>query len=281
MRQRIRRAQALGALLGAGLALLLVASGCSSRGAARERLQVYAAASLTEAFGDLEASFERSHPQVDVVLTFAGSQVLRLQIEHGAPADLFASASVEHLDALVRAGLARKPRPFAENELTLIVPPANPAKLRGLADLPRAERLVLGTPEVPIGRYARRLLAKAAKRGGAGFHDFERRVTRHVVSQENNVRLLRAKVELGEADAALVYRTDVISSSRVTALPIPEALNVHARYLLGQIVRANEAVRANGAARASWARRFARFVHGARGQAALARRGFRAVPRGL
>lgn len=248
---------------------LLVATGCHSSDDERVRLNVFAAASLTDAFGALERAFEREHPQVDVVLSFAGSQVLRLQIEHGARADLFASANPEHMQALVRAGLARDPRTFAENELALIVPRTNPAKLRRLADLPRAKRLVLGTPQVPVGRYARRLLARAARRGGPGFEDFERRVTARVVSQENNVRLIRAKVELGEADAALVYRTDALGSRRVKALPIPAALNVRARYLLGAVVHGQSA-------KQSPARRFRRFVASPRGRALLEEHGFRA-----
>ncbi|HJK94831.1 MAG TPA: molybdate ABC transporter substrate-binding protein [Polyangiaceae bacterium LLY-WYZ-15_(1-7)] len=238
----------------------------------RTPLRVFAASSLTEAFEDLAARFERAHPDVDVRLAFAGSQVLRLQIAQGAGADLFASADPRHLSALEEAELVRGVRPFASNELVVVVPANDPDALERFADLPDAERIVLGTPEVPVGRYARRVLGRAAVRFGEGF---ERRVLARVASEESNVRLVRAKVELGEADAALVYRTDAASSERVRVVPIPEPLNVRARYAIGQVTDGGEGERDDADDAAA---RFLAFLRGPEGREALSRHGFLPEP---
>jgi molybdate transport system substrate-binding protein len=209
-------------------------SGCGPAEAGREQLGVFAASSLTEAFQEMEALFERAHPGTDAVVTFAGSQVLRIQIEEGAPADVFASADAEHVEALVDAGIVREARVFAHNRLVLIVPLDNPAGIEAFGDLPRARRLVLGTPDVPAGRYAREALTRAEAHVRPGFRDA---VLARLVSEEANVRLARAKVELGEADAAIVYRTDALGSDRVRAIAIPDDVNVEAEYRMGVVDR--------------------------------------------
>jgi molybdate transport system substrate-binding protein len=239
----------------------LIAAGCSG-GAPSSQLTVYAASSLTEAFGDMETLFERAHPGIDVAITFAGSQVLRIQIEEGAPADAFASANPEHMQALVDAGLVRSARVFAHNELVLIVPSDDPAGIETFDDLPDAERLVLGTAEVPVGRYARRVLAAADSLVRPGF---EAAVMRHLVSEESNVRLARSKVELGEADAAIVYRTDAALSDAVRTIPIPKTLNVRADYLIGVVA---------GGASSDLADAWIATVLSPEGQAVLERYGF-------
>ena len=212
---------------------LVVGAACAGEPGG-ERLSVYAASSLTEAFGELEAMFEAAHPGTDVVVTFAGSQVLRIQIEEGAPADVFASANPEHLEALVAAGLVREGYVFARNRLVVIVPSDNPAAIDAFEELPQARRLVLGTPDVPVGRYARQALAAADSAVRQGF---QAAVLDGLVSEESNVRLARAKVELGEADAAIVYLTDAAGSDRVRTIPIPDAMNVPAEYLIGVVER--------------------------------------------
>ncbi len=249
--------------LAGAVALLwaLAPVGCRRDAPAPAALQVLAASSLTEGFTALAQAFERAHPGARVALTFAGSQVLRLQIEQGAPADVFASANPAHLDALVAGGQAQAPRTFARNGLVIIVPPGNPAQVHSLADLARAQRLVLGTPEVPVGRYARQVLAKADARLGAGFAD---RVLARVVSAESNVRLVRAKVAMGEADAALVYRTDAVGAG-VTAIPLPDAVNVQARYPQAVLT---------GARSPALAQQWVDFVGSPAGQAILATHGF-------
>lgn len=241
--------------LAPALLLALVATGCT-RDDGGEAVQVFAASSLTEAFESLEAGFEGSHPGPGVQLTFAGSQVLRLQIEQGAAADVFASANPEHMEALVDAGRVRAPQTFARNGLAIIVPPGNPAGLERFEDLPKASRIVVGTDGVPIGRYTQAMLAKAEP-------EFAAAVRRSIVSKEANVRLVRAKVELGEADAAIVYRTDVTDGVR--AIEVPPELDVAAVYPIGVLTHARQA---EGAAA------FVAYVRSAEGRAALERHGF-------
>ena len=214
------------------LVLALLMGGCGSGAADRDALDVYAASSLAEAFRELSVAFEVAHPGTDVRLTLAGSQVLRLQIKQGAPADVFASADPEHMQSLVDAGLVDAAQPFASNDLVVIVPLSNPAGIETFEQLPRAQRIVLGTENVPAGRYAREVLRRASQQLDSGFAT---RVLGHVVSEESNVRLARAKVDLGEADAALVYRTDAISSDRVRMVAIPDAMNVAASYVIGVV----------------------------------------------
>lgn len=187
--------------------LLLALLACSPT---RQPVHVFAAASLAEAFAQIEADFEAAHPEIDVIVSTAGSQALRMQIEHGARADLFASANPAHADALVEQGLATDPTPLAQNSLVLAVPAANPAGLTALADLPRAERVVIGEPAVPAGQYAIQALERAGLTGRV-----------RIASREANVRGVLAKVQLGEADAALVYRTDARGRPEVATLELP------------------------------------------------------------
>ena len=245
-----------------GLAAALAVAACGDGAIGPGALQVYAASSLTEAFGELEGMFETAHPGVDVAVTYAGSQILRLQIEQGAAADVFASANVEHMQALVDSGLVAESRVFAHNDLVVIVPPDNPAGIETLGDLAHAQRLVLGTANVPVGQYAREVLRRAGPTYEEGF---EAIVMSRVVSQETNVRLARAKVELGEADAAIVYRTDAGSSDRVRVIPIPPAVNVIADYPIGVLTRTT----ARDAAEA-----WVALVTSAEGRAVLQRHGF-------
>lgn len=252
----------------APLAMLVASSslallgGCTRCGSEPDAVQVFAASSLTESFEELERAFEAEHPGTDVSLSFAGSQVLRLQIEQGAEADVFVSANPRHMQALVDAGRVEASQIFARNELVVIVPLDNPAELESFSDLPRAERLVLGTEDVPVGSYARAALERAGDDLGSRF---EQQVRDAVVSEETNVRLVRAKVELGEADAAIVYRTDAAASERVRAIEIPDAYQVKAEYPIGVV---------SGARQPELARRWIDFVLSERGQSILARHGF-------
>ncbi len=245
-------------------ATLLGAGACAPAGPDRQPLRIFAASSLTDAFGEMAATFEALHPDIEVVPVFAGSQVLRTQIEQGAPADLFASADPEQMRALERAGRVRASQLLAENELVVIVPQSNPAGIEGFADLVRAERLVLGSPGVPVGNYARQILRRAEEEGRPGF---ARAVLDRVVSHESNVRQLRAKVEMGEADATFVYRTDALQTP-VRVVEVPYGARVRARYLIGVVEDA-------GNARA--ARQWMAFAMSSRGRALLARHGFLAT----
>lgn len=189
-------------------------SGCEKSNS-RQELVVFAASSLRESFEALEVDFESTHPEVDVKLVFAGSQALRLQIENGARASVFASANVEQMGALREAGKVGEPTVFARNALVVIVP--NDSTIQTFEDVKNVSRIVIGAENVPVGHYAREVM----RRSGARYN---------VVSEESNVRLVRSKVELGEADAAFVYKTDVLGRSRVRAVEIPPELNVMADY---------------------------------------------------
>ncbi|MGB0589990.1 MAG: molybdate ABC transporter substrate-binding protein [Myxococcota bacterium] len=198
-------------------------------------VRIHAASSLTELFEHLEPLFEAAHPGTDVVFSFAGSQVLRVQIAQGAPADIFVSANLAHVEALHHAGLTGPPRQVAGNTLAIIVPTDNPAKVQELEQLPRAQRIVLGTPHSPVGEYARALLAREdAQRNG----DLSERVMARVVSEESNARLVRAKVALGEADAALVYATDARNTPNVIPVTLPPDKNIQVDYYAADIIAA-------------------------------------------
>lgn len=257
---RRRRASGLLAWLSL-LAGVLACAACSERGSAAgerqehaasvdrgatperpgaQELTIFAAASLRNAFEALAEDFRRAHPAVELRFSFAGSQELRVQIEHGAPADVFASADAGHMDALVAQGLARPAARFARNHLVIVVP-EGVATVKELPDLPRARRIVIGGADVPVGRYTRAMLARAAVR----WPGFDQAVLARVVSQELNVRQVLAKVALGEADAGIVYRTDAASApDTVDAVAIPADLDVVAEYPIAALSRAQPAAQA-------------------------------------
>jgi molybdate transport system substrate-binding protein len=236
-------------------------------------LTVFAAASLTDAFGEMAHRFETAHPGVKVRLSFAGSQQLAAQLAQGARADVFAPADRRWMDdARAHGRVDGEPRAFARNALAVIVPAANPARIGRIADLSRpGVKLVLCAVSVPAGRHARELLARLEAAPGCG-PGWVARVLANVVSEEDNVRGVVGKVQLGEADAGIVYRSDVTVPLRraVRALDVPDSLNVLAEYPIA--VMADAA--AMGAAHA-----FADYVCGAEGQATLERHGFQPVAR--
>jgi molybdate transport system substrate-binding protein len=229
------------AFLGALLALALPAacnrSGSEKSGEAAERkLVVFAASSLQDVFTTLTASFRAEHDGVEVQLNFAGTQQLRTQIEHGASFDVLAAADSVHAQSLVRTKHLGPLSTLAENEPVIVVAPSASARVRRLADLPEVDRLVIGSPEVPIGRYTLEVLDRAARELG---HDFRRRVEAKVVSRELNVRQVLSKVLLGEAQAGVVYRSDALAAKgRVRLVEIPRTLNVIARYPIGAALKA-------------------------------------------
>ncbi|MBI4954999.1 MAG: molybdate ABC transporter substrate-binding protein [Myxococcales bacterium] len=254
------------------LAALSVLTGCERSQATpppqEDELVVFAAASLREVFTAMGRDFERAHPGVKVTFHFAGTQGLRTQLEHGAAADVFASADQRHMDELVAASRASAPVVLARNEPVLVVATEAAGQIHGLADLPSATRLVVGSPEVPIGRYTQQILERAAARFGA---DFRARVEARIVSRELNVRQVLAKVSLGEAEAGFVYRTDVrAAEDRVSLVAIPAELNVLAEYPIAVVT---------GAAHPGLARAWLDLVLSADGARALERAGFLAPER--
>lgn len=241
----------------------------ASGNATGHELVVFEAASLKDAFAKLARRFESEHPGTKVITNAAGSQELRAQIEHGAAADVFASADRKHMDALVAAGLVSAPAIFACNEPVVVVRPGLAATVKTFADLPRVERLVVGAPEVPIGSYTVQILKKAAARYGA---DFGARVESRVASRELNVRQVLAKVVLGEADAGIVYRSDAVTApaGKVQLVTIPTELNVTAEYPAAVLKQAPQA---------ALARQWLALVTSPPGTAALREAGFVACPK--
>jgi len=222
----------------ASAGMILVAGACapSSSGSAPDvpsvHLNVYAAASLVEVFGELGPAFEQDHPGVQVSFNFAGSQQLAQQIVLGASADVFASANQKQMDVVLDDGLIDRQdvRAFATNHLVVVFPSANPGGLENLEDLARPGlKIVVAAPEVPAGAYAMSFLDMAGESPGYG-PEFRQDVLSNVVSQEENVRAVLSKVELGEADAGIVYASDAAGASDVGLLDIPAELNPAIRY---------------------------------------------------
>jgi molybdate transport system substrate-binding protein len=220
-------------LVGVAVTFGLVAAGCGSSGSTKSAapttattasqltgsLTVLAAASLTEAFKDAKTKLTGSHPGLAITYSFAGSQALVQQIQQGAPADVFASADTKNMDKLVAAGLVDAPKTFARNRLEIAVAPGNPKHITGLADLARPGlKVVLEDPSVPAGNYARQALTKL-------------NVTVHPVSNPLDVKSALLTVTSGEADAVVVYVTDVMSAgAKAQGVPIPDGQNVIATY---------------------------------------------------
>ncbi len=193
---------------------MLLLLGCAS--SESSELTVLAASSLTEAFGGLELAFEERHPELEVRLSFAGSQTLAMQVRHGLQADVMASADLAPLQALAQEDLVGPLRPFARNRLVLVV--AEELPVQDLEDLRAVGSLVVGGPEVPVGVYTSALLDEAQRLYGDAWRAD---VEALIVSREPNVRLVAAKVELGEADAAFVYATDVRGLEGMRVIPLP------------------------------------------------------------
>lgn len=218
-------------------------------------ITVFAAASLTQVFEQLGADFEAEHPGTEIAFSFAGSSDLVAQLVEGAPGDVFASANEASMARLVDADLADgEPAVFATNVLEIAVPPGNPAGVTDLASLADAGvRLVVCAEAVPCGAAA------AAVEAASG-------VALTPVSEENAVTDVLGKVASGEADAGLVYETDVLGADgAVEGIPFPESSAAINRYPI---------VRVAGAADPALADAFIAFVLGPEGAAALAAAGF-------
>lgn len=214
-------------------AAALVIAACTSEAPGGSHLEgellVSAAASLTDAFGELEAAFEDANPDIDVILNFGPSSGLREQILEGAPADVFASANRSNMDQVIEAGEAEGSQVFARNVLQIAVPAGNPAGITGLADFARPELLIgLCAEEVPCGDFARQALDNA-------------NVTPDLDTNEPDVRALLTKVASGELDAGIVYATDVMApdfTEDVEGIDIPADINVIADYPIAALANA-------------------------------------------
>ena len=234
----------------------------------KSTLTVFAAASLADAFDELGKQFEAAHPGVKVEFNFAGSQQLATQVEHGAGADVFASADERWMNYLKRRDLVQgAPSVFVRNRLVVIVPKSNPARIDRLQDLARSGvKLILGAESVPVGAYSREAIRRLARTSGFP-SDFGRRVLANLASEEENVRQVVGKVQLGEADAGFVYRSDVTPpvARQVKVLTLPDSCNVLASYPISIL---------KDAPRSDLAADFLKLVFAPEGQAVLKGNGF-------
>ncbi len=252
--------------------LLLCVAGCAagmaeSIGAGRHELIVFAAASLTDAFNELAQEFEAQNPGIDVVLNFAGSSQLAAQLREGAIADVFVSANPAQMQAVVKVGRIEEgaPTTVASNRLTIIVPADNPAQVASLGDLGQSSlQLVLAVEGVPVRAYSDEIIAKMPA-------TFQKQFYANLVSEEDNVRQVTAKVALGEADAGIVYISDVTPDikQKVRQIVIPDAQNISATYPAAPLADAPQP---------ELAKRFVDFLLSPEGQAILARGGFGPPP---
>jgi len=229
-------------------------------------LTVFAAASLTGSFTEIGKAFEAANPGVTVTFNFAGSQALRTQIEQGAAADVFASASHKDMDTLVGENLAPSGyKDFANNQLVVILPPANPANVQSLADLAKPGlKLVLADKSVPAGAYSLQILTNMSNDPTYGA-DFSKNVLANVVSYETDVKQVVSKVDLGEGDAGIVYVTDAIAAPDLKTISIPSNYNVIAKYPITVLSKAPNA---------DLAAAFVAYVQSADGQAIMKKWGF-------
>jgi molybdate transport system substrate-binding protein len=267
------RAVRLGAF---ALAAIVAASACGTApqgsgltptsSAGSLNLTVYAAASLTDVLADVRTAYEAARPGVTLTIATDSSATLATQIELGAPADVFLSADTSNPKRLVDDGLAVGGAVnFAGNGLAVIVPSGNPAGITSPADLARpGVKVIAAGDAVPISGYAMQLVSALANLPGypAGF---VAGYTANIVSREDNVKAVVAKIELGEGDAGIVYRTDARASTKVATIAIPDAVHVAALYA-GLVVRSSTHAVAAAA--------FLGWLAGSDGQAILARDGF-------
>ena len=223
------------------IAFCILLAGCGSTTAtpsptatttSQVTLNVFAAASLTESFTQIAAQYKQEHPDVTVKFNFAGSQLLEQQLANGAPADIFASADLTNMQKASNAGLVGPSQVFIKNKLVVIIPLSNPGKIHALKDLAnKGLKIDFAAATVPAGKYGRQVLGNMANSPDYG-PTYQKAVLGNIVSQEDNVKAVVTKVQLGEADAGFVYQSDVTDAvaSKLTVIPIPDNFNVIAQY---------------------------------------------------
>ena len=228
---------------------------------------VFAASSLTDAFQDIATAFQQANPNARLSFNFGASSQLATQLGQGASADVFASADITQMDNAKKAGaIAGQDQILARNRLVLITPKDNPARINSISDLATPGlKMVTAQPSVPIGQYTTQMLDRAAA-DPAYSADFRVKVEKNIVSREDNVRQVVAKVQLGEADAAVVYSTDATLQVRdqLLIIQVPDALQTLATYPIA-VARGKNAAGAEA---------FVAYALGSHGQGSLARWGF-------
>jgi molybdate transport system substrate-binding protein len=238
-------------------------SGGSPGGSSRGTLNVFAAASLTNAFGQLEKTFEQQHPGWKVTLNLAGSDQLAAQIEQKAPADVFAAASTKYPEQLQGENLLGKTTNFATNTLVLVTPKSNPARIKTAQNLEKGDaKVVVADPAVPLGSYTETVL------GNLGIDESKL----NIVSKEQDAESVLAKLTSGEADAGFVYVTDALSQkAKLHEIEFPASADATATYPIG-IVSYSKNTKA--------AQQWIDLVNSPQGQAVLEQLGFGAAPTG-
>ncbi len=244
------------------LAGLLATCRANNPADSQQEIVVFAASSLTDAFLEISEAFEQANPGTAVILNFASSSQLAVQLSEGAPADVFASANEQQMDTAVTTGRiqANEVINFATNKLTILTPADNPAQIMALADLSRPGiRLVLAVPGVPARQYTDEIVSQM----GTAFSDT---FYANLVSEEKNVRQVAAKAALGEADAVIVYTSDMTPdiAGSVQQIIIPDAQNVTAVYPIAPL---------SDALQPELAQQFINFVHSPAGETILAKWG--------
>ena len=234
-----------------------------------ENLTIFTAASLTEAFTEIGESFEATNPGTEVSINLAGSQQLAQQLSQGAPADVFASADDQQMENVIMAGRVNPgtDQAFAHNKLVVILPGDNPGNIFDLEDLAKPSlTIILADEAVPVGRYSLEMLERASEQGGFG-EQFKLKVLNNVVSYEENVRAVLTKIILGEADAGIVYASDISGAQEedITMIEIPEQVNITASYYIAPLSESTSVDRGMA---------FIRFVLSPNGQDILEQNGF-------
>jgi len=261
----VRRFRTVAALIAAAIAVATLASSSASASASASRAAVHAltgaitvsaAASLTEAFTQIGKQFEKRHPGTDVTFNFDASSALVLQIQGGAPVDVFASADEANMEKLTSAGqVTARPVVFARNKLEMAVKPGNPERVRSLADLATVGVVSLCAPEVPCGKYADAALATAGVT-----------IPPEEITRGQNAKATLTAVSAGDAEAAIVYVTDVrAAGASVDGVRIPNRQNQIATYPIAPLAESTN--------RAT-ARAFAKYVASPAGEKVLRRYGF-------
>ncbi len=230
--------------------LLLASCGSSSNGsgsstttsntptpgptAAPVTLNVFGAASLKAAFGEIKTKFEAANPNVTVTYNFNGSNTLAQQITSGAPVDVFASADTKNMQKV--SSLVNTPQIFAKNNVIVIIPANNPGNIKSLHDLAnKGVKIAVANSSVPVGNYTLQVLTKMGQSSEYG-PAYESAVKANFVTQETSVTGVVQKVELGEVDAGFVYVSDAYAAgSKVSSITIPDQYNIVADYPIATV----------------------------------------------
>ena len=227
----------------ASVATRPIAAVKNTEAATNKEVVIFAASSLTDPLTEASPIFSRANSGVRVRFNFGGTPQLRTQLEQGARADVFLSANVEQMQASIKSGVVSGETPvFAQNKLVVITPKNNPGKITRLQDLARpGVKIIITQKDVPIGIYTREAIKKMASDASFGV-DFEKKVLGNIQSEESNVKQLVTKVQLGEADAAIVYSSDVSAkvNADISTVPIPDQFNTIADYLAAVVKDARE-----------------------------------------